>query len=143
MEGPCKKNGATCRFSLVNLVTVGGGDSLLLPLHRASGNSYPGKPNFSVLEDPYYNNSATCRFIIIILILVGLRDALLQKPKRSTGDSFHRADNIPMMEEPYQEDSTKCRFPVINLVMACVAMVFCCLYTRLRVIPTLKTLISP
>ena len=53
MDGSYQKDGAACRFTVINLVMVDGGDGLLLPLHRVSDNSYPENPDFPLLEDPY------------------------------------------------------------------------------------------
>ena len=51
MEDPYQNNCVTCRFSVLNLVMVGGGDGLLLPLNQAMGDTYPENTDFSLMED--------------------------------------------------------------------------------------------
>ena len=61
MEEPYQKNGATCRFPVINLVMAGGDDGLLPPPHSARGEFHHKDISLSMTEDPYQNNAVTCR----------------------------------------------------------------------------------
>ena len=73
MEESYREDGTTYKFPVINLVTAGGSDGLLLPLHQVLGDPYPENPNFFPMEEPHENSSVTCKMRIIILVLICLR----------------------------------------------------------------------
>ena len=73
---------------------------------------------------------------------VGDSNVFVQWLQRSVSDFFAQGDNASLMEGPYQKNSVIADSPSHISSLSMVSMAFCCIYIRLRIIPTPKTLIS-